>query len=50
MFLKTRVSLADKVTERIRQLHSYDCPCIVVLPIEGGNAAFLTWIGEETAE
>ena len=25
-----------------------DCPCVVALPIEGGHAPFLEWIGAET--
>lgn len=48
VLLKTRTDLADRVTERVKALHSYDCPCIVVWPIAGGNADFLTWIGEES--
>jgi periplasmic divalent cation tolerance protein len=50
MLLKTRAVLAETVTERIKALHGYDCPCIVVWPIAGGNAEFLNWIGDETAE
>ncbi|MBT3905747.1 MAG: divalent cation tolerance protein CutA, partial [Rhodospirillaceae bacterium] len=36
------------LTEAIKQRHTYDCPCIVALPIEGGNADFLDWINQET--
>jgi periplasmic divalent cation tolerance protein len=50
MLLKTRMVLAETVTTRIKALHSYDCPCIVVWPIAGGNTQFLNWIGDETAE
>lgn len=50
MLLKTRAALADRVSERIKALHSYDCPCVVIWPIAGGNAEFLNWIGDETAE
>lgn len=49
MFVKTRVGLADAVTEEIRRLHSYDVPAVAVLEVSGGNAAFLDWIAEETA-
>lgn len=46
---KTRRSLADALTTRVRHLHSYDCPCVVVLPITGGNPAYLDWLAAETA-
>ncbi len=49
MIAKTREDLVEKVIERVRELHSYDCPCIVALPIVDGNPAFLDWIDEETA-
>jgi len=38
----------DSVIERVREEHSYDCPCVVALPIEAGNPAFLKWIHDET--
>jgi len=49
LILKTRRELVDRLTERVRALHSYDCPCVVALAIERGNPAFLEWIGTETA-
>lgn len=50
MLLKTREDLVDQVVEKVKELHSYDCPCVVSIPITGGNAEFLNWIDEETAE
>ncbi len=49
MFIKTRATLAEKVTERVKSLHSYEVPCIVVLPIKQGNPDYLRWIEESTA-
>ncbi len=49
MIAKTREDLVEKVIDRVRQLHSYDCPCIVAVAIVAGNPAFLDWIDEETA-
>lgn len=48
VLLKTRKDVADALIERIRQLHSYDCPCIIALPVVAGNPAFLAWISSET--
>ncbi len=48
LLLKTRRALADKAMARVKALHSYEVPCIVVVPIEGGNLDFLAWIDAET--
>ncbi len=48
MFVKTRSSLAEKVINRVKSLHSYEVPCIVVLPIVQGNPEYLQWIEEST--
>jgi periplasmic divalent cation tolerance protein len=40
---KTRAGLVDALTERVKALHSYEVPCIVSLPITGGNQEFLSW-------
>jgi periplasmic divalent cation tolerance protein len=49
LIAKTRAELVQRLTERVKALHSYACPCVVALPIEGGNPAFLQWIADETA-
>lgn len=45
---KSRSELVQRLTERVKMLHSYTCPCVVALPITGGNADFLRWIETET--
>jgi periplasmic divalent cation tolerance protein len=49
MIIKTRADLAEAVMAETRKLHPYDNPALVVLPIAGGSADFLRWIGEQTA-
>ncbi|MEN3973591.1 divalent-cation tolerance protein CutA [Emcibacter sp. SYSU 3D8] len=46
---KTRASLFDALTARVRALHAYEVPCIVSWPIDAGNPAYLSWIEAETA-
>ena len=46
--VKTRGSLVDTVVARVTELHSYSCPCVVALAIEGGNQDYLDWIEAET--
>jgi periplasmic divalent cation tolerance protein len=48
LVLKTSGKHKTALIERIRELHSYDCPCIVCLPIRDGNPDFLHWIATET--
>jgi periplasmic divalent cation tolerance protein len=48
LILKTRTELVERLTARIRELHSYECPCVVALPIAAGNPDYLAWIAEET--
>ncbi len=48
LILKTRADLVQRLTSRVRELHSYTCPCVVALPVLGGNPDFLAWIREET--
>ncbi len=48
LIAKTIESRAEAATARIKALHGYDLPCVVVLPLIGGNADFLRWIESET--
>ncbi len=47
LILKTRADCVDALVERIKAAHSYKVPCIVALPITGGNEDFLAWLGAE---
>ena len=48
LLCKTRDSLVDRATARVKELHSYECPCVVALPIVNGNSDYLNWISAET--
>lgn len=48
LIAKTTSELVDAVVARVKALHSYSCPCVVALPIDAGNPAFLDWIKAET--
>src|SRR5919205_4046839 len=41
MIIKTRASLAEAVRAAVKEMHSYDTPAILVLPVEGGDAGYL---------
>ena len=44
LLLKTTTDVVATVTERVKALHSYDLPCVIALPITGGNQTFLDWV------
>ena len=48
IILKTKMSLFEQVSAKIKELHSYECPCIVALPISIGEKNFLDWINNLT--
>lgn len=48
MVAKTRTENVEAVIARVKAEHSYSCPCVVALPIEAGNPAYLDWIQAET--
>ena len=43
---KTTEACFDALAARVRELHSYELPCIVAVPLARGEAAFLGWIQE----
>jgi periplasmic divalent cation tolerance protein len=49
LILKSTEAMLEKLTRRVRELHSYELPCVVALPIAGGNPAYLEWIRAECA-
>ena len=48
LLAKTKEPLVPELIEKVKSIHSYDCPCVVSLPISEGNKAFLEWIVDET--
>lgn len=49
MIAKTRASLADDVTKAVRELHSYETPAIMTIPMTGVESNYLAWILDSTA-
>ena len=42
--IKTKASLYNAVEKKIKELHSYDVPEIIALPIVAGSAEYFDWI------
>lgn len=47
LFVKTATKNAELVTSRIKQLHSYELSCILILSVEGGFEPFIDWVNEQ---
>ncbi|RBY94446.1 divalent-cation tolerance protein CutA [Blastococcus sp. TBT05-19] len=48
--LHTRRSLVPEIVARTADLHPYDVPCVIALPLVGGNPDYLRWVAAETRE
>jgi len=47
LIVKTKSALLKDIIETIKELHSYEVPEIIALPIIGGNQDYLQWIDNE---
>lgn len=47
---KTQRTLFERLAARVRELHSYDTPCIVAYPMSHGTAPYLAWLRDATTE
>src|SRR5580765_5946983 len=46
--IKTSRERVAALWDRVREVHPYDVPEFIVLPIVDGNDAYLRWVGEST--
>lgn len=44
MIIKTRATLAKDVRAAVKEMHSYDTPAILVIPIESVDSEYLSWL------
>lgn len=47
LIIKTRASLLSEIVALVNQIHSYDVPEIIALPVVGGSQDYLEWVGKE---
>ncbi len=48
LICKTVRSRTTELEAKVKALHPYECPCVVVLPVVDGSAQFLVWVNEQT--
>ncbi|MBI2809843.1 MAG: divalent-cation tolerance protein CutA [Candidatus Melainabacteria bacterium] len=47
LIIKSHRDLFSRLEARIKELHKYDVPEIVSLPIEAGHAPYLNWLNAQ---
>ena len=47
LLAKSRRDVLDELIRRVQELHSYDLPEVIALPLAGGSQAYLEWIDGE---
>jgi periplasmic divalent cation tolerance protein len=48
LVIKSRGALFDALRARVVELHPYDVPEVIALPIVAGHAPYLEWLEEST--
>jgi periplasmic divalent cation tolerance protein len=48
LVMKTTRARVPSLWQRLQELHPYDVPEFVVIPVIDGNPVYLNWIGEST--
>ena len=48
LIIKTTRRVADVAVERLLQLHPYEIPEAIVLPVVGGHQPYLAWLSAQT--
>ena len=50
VMLKTRSDLWEELKTAVRELHPYDVPELISLPMHGGLPDYLEWLSEQTKQ
>ncbi len=50
LIIKTDLSQFTALEAKIQEIHSYDVPEIIALPITAGSARYLSWISENVSK
>jgi periplasmic divalent cation tolerance protein len=49
LLIKTTGAAFERVRDAIKELHSYELPECICVPIDEGSTAYLDWIGDSVA-
>ncbi len=50
LIAKTHTSRIKELTKLVKDMHNYECPCIVAFPLseDKGNSEYLEWLFQES--
>lgn len=48
--LHTRISLVERIVEKINRDHPYEVPCVIATAIFAGNPKYSQWVRDETSD
>lgn len=49
LIVKTTPALLDDIIEIVKEVHSYETPEIIALPVIGGSGEYLKWLDESVS-
>jgi periplasmic divalent cation tolerance protein len=49
LIAKTVNVKVPELIDKVKAMHSYECPCILALPISTGNVDFFKWLDTQTS-
>ena len=50
IIVKTRSDKVKEIEKRVKEIHSYEVPCVVSFKIDEGSAEYLEWINESVGD
>ena len=50
LIMKTTKEKVKSLEKKILELHPYECPAVLHIPIEGGHESFLHWIKQQVSD
>ena len=48
LVMKTKIALFEELEKRVKELHPYEVPEVLAIPILKGSSGYLKWIDEVT--
>lgn len=49
IIVKTRTDKVKEIEKRVKEIHSYEVPCVVSFKIDDGSSEYLEWINDSVS-
>lgn len=50
IIVKTKTEKVKEIEKRVKELHSYEVPCVISFRIDEGSADYINWIDESVED